>query len=336
MQFSELSNEQKQRTLFRLTALWALNECGLGGLLHAFNVPFSGLALAGIALTLISLIFMYSEGNKLLYFNALIVVLLIKAILSPHSTITAYIAVAFQAGFGWLIYKLFGLRFITILVVCVISFVETATQKMITLTIIGGMPFWNAVDIFINNISLQLFSMNLEHGALWVSGIYYAIYISFAVILSFFIWNIIKRLRTFEFKSSLSFSLQHEDKGLSNKVRSKWKIMPFFLVLALVLFVLFTYYSGSRQDKILIYLLRTFLIVIIWYFFILPLSVKWLRKYLFKKLPKFQDEINRTVDFFPKIKFILIQCWEKSSNKKGLSRLYSFLTIALFEIISFE
>lgn len=338
MQFSDLNGEQRQRTLFRLTALWALNECGLGGLLHAFNVPFSGLALAGIALSLISLIFIYAQGNKLLYFNALVIVLLIKALLSPHSTITAYIAVAFQATFGWLIYRYFGVRFISILIVCVISFIETATQKMITLTIIGGMPFWNALDIFINNISVQLFDQNLEHGALWVSGIYYFIYISFAIVLSYFIWNIIRELNTFDFKSSFSFSNALENAHLDeeNKIRKKWSIWPFFLVFSLVLFVLFTYYTGSSQDKISYYLLRTFLVVTSWYFIVMPLSVKLLRTYLFKRLPKFQDEINRTIELFPQLKFILKHCWHKSSNRRGVSRLQAFLILSLFEIISFE
>jgi hypothetical protein len=44
----------------KLTALWALNESGLGGFLHVFNSPFSGLIVGGVSILLISLIAYYA------------------------------------------------------------------------------------------------------------------------------------------------------------------------------------------------------------------------------------------------------------------------------------
>ncbi len=46
--------------IHKLTALWALNESGLGGFLHVFNTPFTGLIVGGISILLISLIAYYA------------------------------------------------------------------------------------------------------------------------------------------------------------------------------------------------------------------------------------------------------------------------------------
>ncbi|MGB3083465.1 MAG: hypothetical protein WBB21_02015, partial [Saprospiraceae bacterium] len=84
------ANSQNQTIIFRLTALWALNESGLGGFLHALNFPFSGLIIGSIAVALISFIIYFSGTDKKTLFNALIIVLIIKLLMSPHSSVTAY------------------------------------------------------------------------------------------------------------------------------------------------------------------------------------------------------------------------------------------------------
>ena len=84
----------------KLTALWALNESGLGGFLHVFNTPFTGLIVGGIAILLISLIAYYAENKWQAIFKALVIVLIIKMAVSPYSPFGAYVAVSFQALFG--------------------------------------------------------------------------------------------------------------------------------------------------------------------------------------------------------------------------------------------
>ncbi|MDV7397666.1 hypothetical protein RZS08_40070, partial [Arthrospira platensis SPKY1] len=86
--------------LIRLTALWALNEAGLGGLMHLFKSPFTGIFVGGTAVLLISLIGYVAEKPGPAIMRALTVVLIIKAMASPHSPLTAYLAVAFQGVMG--------------------------------------------------------------------------------------------------------------------------------------------------------------------------------------------------------------------------------------------
>jgi hypothetical protein len=59
--------EKSAVSIARLTALWAFVEAGLGGILHAFKVPFTGLLVGGMAVMLITLIAHFSNGipNKL-------------------------------------------------------------------------------------------------------------------------------------------------------------------------------------------------------------------------------------------------------------------------------
>src|SRR5690606_29531378 len=87
----------------RLTALWALNECGLGGLLHALNSPMTGLLVGSIAMVCIALICSLADDKWRTVMSSLLIVLIIKALVSPHSSPTAYVAVAFQGVTGALI-----------------------------------------------------------------------------------------------------------------------------------------------------------------------------------------------------------------------------------------
>src|SRR5690606_19472551 len=81
----------------KLTALWALNECGLGGFMHVLNSPFTGVIVGGISILLISLIAFYAENKWQSILKALLIVLIIKMGVSPYSPFAAYIAVSFQA-----------------------------------------------------------------------------------------------------------------------------------------------------------------------------------------------------------------------------------------------
>ena len=47
----------------KLTAIWAVSESGLGGLLHAIKLPFSGLFLGSLAVLIITYL-AYISQNK--------------------------------------------------------------------------------------------------------------------------------------------------------------------------------------------------------------------------------------------------------------------------------
>ena len=76
-----------------------MSEAALGGILHAFRIPFTGLFIGSSAVIFISLIGFYSDNRKEIM-KAMFIVLLVKAAISPHTPPLAYIAVSMQGLLG--------------------------------------------------------------------------------------------------------------------------------------------------------------------------------------------------------------------------------------------
>ncbi len=337
----EMISDENQKIIFRLTALWALNECGLGGFLHALNFPFTGLVVGGIAVTLISFIAYFSKVSKAVILNSLIIVLIIKLIMSPHSSVMAYFAVSFQAICAWLLYSLLGIHLISILMVSILSFMETASQKLITLTVIGGMSFWNAIDVFIENISKQFFAISILHASSWLVGFYFSVYFVFSILLAFFIYSLLEQFKDISIISRENPSLQ-EFQNMhivqSGKKRPNW--VKWILYTSIILFVLCTFFLFDNEQFynsfLLYYFLRSIAMILFWFYIVMPYATSFVKKYLNKKIPAYQNEVDEIIELFPKLRLIVYYAWSQTSQYNGLRRLKHFFTIALFEIISFK
>ena len=109
-----LSKEQRLNAIQRLTALWAFTESGLGGIMHALQIPFTGLLVGGMAVIMICLIADISEFNYKQILKSAIIVLIVKAMVSPHTPFPAYIAVSFQALLGYAVFSLLRVNFFSI------------------------------------------------------------------------------------------------------------------------------------------------------------------------------------------------------------------------------
>lgn len=337
----QLSKSQNQTIIFRLTALWALNESGLGGFLHALNFPFTGVIVGGIAIALISFILYFSNVDKTILVNALIVVLIIKLLMSPHSSPTAYFAVSFQAICAYCIYRIMGIHLLSISLVCILSFMESAAQHLLTLTIIGGLTFWNAIDLFVENISKQLFQLEFDNAAAWLIGIYFSVYTFFAILSAFFIHSLLEQFKVLNFQSRINASLKDYHNVMELKAKTpKPQWMRILLYSSIVVFVVLTFIffnkSEFKDNFLIYYFLRTISIVLFWYFIVMPYSMKLVKKYLNKKLPVFQNEVDEIIHLFPKLRLIIYYSWNESSAYNGLRRIKHFFTLALIEIITYK
>lgn len=152
------------RNIDKLTALWALSESGLGGILHAFQIPFSGFFLAAFAILVIRLIAFYSKNPFKSILKATFLVLLIKAAVSPQSPPMAYLAVAFQGFSGAIIFQIVKKQSFATFFHAVFSMMEAALQKLLVLWVFFGTSFFTAFDdfskeVFKNlNLSIESFS----------------------------------------------------------------------------------------------------------------------------------------------------------------------------------
>ena len=161
MQTSYLENTHtipQTNSVERVTALWALSEAALGGALHAFKIPFTGLFIGGSAVLFITLIFFLSEKRGAII-KATILVMIVKALVSPHSPINAYIAVAFQGICGEVLFSLIKRREMAALLLGILSLLQSAFQKIFVVTLVFGRSIWEAIDLFGDFVIHQVFSI---------------------------------------------------------------------------------------------------------------------------------------------------------------------------------
>ena len=91
--------------------------------------------VGGTSILLISLIAYYAENKWQAIMKALVIVLIIKMAVSPYSPFASYIAVSFQAIIGAILLSNFSWKGITLMILGLVTFLESALQKLIVLTI---------------------------------------------------------------------------------------------------------------------------------------------------------------------------------------------------------
>jgi hypothetical protein len=258
----------------RLTALWALNESGLGGLLHAAKFPFTGIFVGGFAVILISLIARYSNYSFKAILKATAMVLMIKAAVSPHSPFPAYLAVSFQGLLGAFIFSLSKNFKITPIVFGGLALLESAIQKILLTVLFFGMSFWKSVDDFVLN-TIKLFQLPAEFSfSEWIAMSYVVFYFVMGLILGRFaskIPDLISSLDFSELKLSDTKDLANQNRknksliiiavlsiALSLQLISFFGGLPFIQLLARVIFfmLLFYYVVGPLTTKLIIFLSR--------------------------------------------------------------------------------
>lgn len=323
----------------RLTALWALNECGLGGFMHAFSSPFTGIIVGGISVLLISLIAYHAQHIRKSLLKALIIVLFVKLSVSPHSPITAYLAVSFQALFGIGLYSLFSVNRYTIVILGMLTFLESALQKLLTLTIIYGQSFWEAIDVYTLWISSKIDFINLSISAKHLMIIYVSFYAISGIVVGILITKIMRLMQQVEISQLDAISLKHKSVASKRKPNnSKTKLLLFWsLTLVIILFPLLIFKKDIGGWETGIYLIaRSFLIITLWYIVFGPLLMKGLNKFLSKRKSKYKLDIQQTLLLLPHLRGIVNYAWHDSSSYKGLNRMQHFLAKSIVFSVYFN
>jgi hypothetical protein len=329
----EISPEHRDKILYRLTALWAFIESGLGGILHALKFPFTGLIIAGFALLLITLILHYSGKNKKFIFTSLMIVLLVKMVLSPHTSPTAYFAVTFQALTLYAIVKLFGLNRFALFAGFVIAILESAFQKLIVLTLVGGFTFWHSVQSFIEWVQQSVFSSAGFLSVKLMVFIYLSIYLVGAILWAWLTFRILNDLQRHLFANR---ALQLDDVNDLDTVPKSQRKSFIFLILMICIVVTGLAWMGFRQKDVLFYLLRVISIIFLWYYIIGPLLTGLIKKYLYKKMPSYQAKVDDVLDIFPKIKKVVTYNWLISAKYRFLERIYQFILGTIVMVLALE
>ena len=322
----------------KLTALWALNESGLGGFLHVFNTPFTGLIVGGIAILLISLIGYYAENKWQAILKALLIVLIIKMAVSPYSPFGAYVAVSFQALLGALLFSRFSWKGASIVILGMVTFLESALQKLLILTIIYGTELWEAINIYGEWVQKKMnFVSETSTTSVLVTS-YLLVYGICGLLAGLFIKSVIKIIAK---KRETDFYLETQNE-ITEKSSSggsfKAKVIWIWLITVAIIVFAFAFFGGDLLGwkKGLYIMLRSFLILMIWYLIIGPLLLKLIRKYLNKKESQYKEDITNAMDLFPYFRQIISITWKETKHLKGYTRFKYFMANSIFNCIHFK
>ncbi len=333
----------------RITSLWAFSESALGGILHAFRIPFRGMVISGAAVIFISMIGYFSKkrGNVL---KALLMVLIVKGLVSPHTPPAAYAAVILQGILGEILFfskKLFRL---SALLLGIFTLLFSSIQKIFILTIVFGNTLWESIDefagIIINNFTPQDYATEFNFSYLLIS-FYLGLHLLLGALIGWTAGKLpnqtknILPINIFEFNSFNS----KKNKFLNDKaVQKRWRQRPssILLIAFILVLVIISYFypelGSNKATEIIFMVLRALLILIIWYSLLGPLALKFFRRFLKKKENLHITEINNIIDSFPHLRALVSYSWKISSPDKGYKRIKTFLTnlISYFLVIDFN
>ncbi len=323
----------------RLRAFWALSEAGLGGVLHITRLPFKGIFIAGAATFFISLIASFSkEKGEIL--KSTIIVIVIKFFVSPHTPLTAAIAVFAQGIFGELFFLSDKTKRVMIPVYAVFIQFITAAQKIIIITVLFGQNFWITLDDFANSVLNQFISYERLEFSLFVVLFYTAIHIAAGFILGI---GIVKLLKRMDEKPSSRVDekivLEPPEKSF-NKIDLKkhWFQKPsgivlfiFFVSVLCISFFIPEWYSTNLTEIALMFV-RAIIIILLWYFIISPLLRRAASKMISKQKSQHLDQINDILQLLPHIKGVVRSSWRNAKNYKGIKRVENFL----FQLIQYS
>lgn len=270
-----VDNKYNAHAVNRLTALWALNESGLGGVLHAAKFPFTGIFVGGFAVILISLIARYSNYSFKSILKATATVLMIKAAVSPHSPFPAYLAVSFQGVLGAALFSASRSFMLTPVLFGALALLESAIQKILLTVLFFGMSFWQSLDNFVLD-TLKIFQLPVGFSfSEWIAIGYVVFYFIVGLFIGRFTNKIPILIEAIDL-SKIQFDYEENPVKQNRKRRKRLLVMvalsvflsfqlfsifwglPFGKLIARVVFfmLLFNYVVGPLTTKLVNYLSR--------------------------------------------------------------------------------
>jgi hypothetical protein len=294
-----MNNLQQTHAITRLTALWALSESGLGGLMHALKIPFTGFFLGGFAIVIITMLAQLSPKPFATIVQATMLVVLIKAAASPHSPPMAYIAVGFQGFIGGVLFQFIPFTRLAAVLFGSIALFESAVQKFLVATLIFGKSIWEALDGFVSAVLKDLSLFYAFSFSFWLIGIYTFVYIIWGGWLG---WWASGRLKVLEQKSApllLSYNeLQVKEVSLISP--SKKRNTKLWMTLLVLLGIIIVFVWQGSINKALYVVLRTMAALALLFFVLTPI-VKWLMAYWVSKR-KTSSAFTDLMDTLPELR----------------------------------
>ena len=334
-----------QIPILKITALWAFSESAFGGILHALVVPFRGIFINSAAVLFICLIALFSKNSKEI-FKSTLIVMLIKALVSPHTPLTAYFAVTIQGLLGYLLFLPKRFFRISAFLLGIFTLFFSGIQKIVVLTLLFGNTLWKSVNLFIKQISAEFFSKDFQseiHYGYIIILLYILIHIVAGIFIGIYAGMLPKKINFYINQIPKDLLLENlEEIPRKDKKRKNWLFRPtgIIIILISVSVLIYSYISPSTSEvgssEIIVMLIRSIMIMIIWFTLIGPIVKKLFQKYLAGKKSIYSKEIIEIIGLFPQFKKVVTYCWKNSSNRKGLIRIHYFLSTSFYYLLLYK
>jgi hypothetical protein len=323
------SNQGEEKAWLRLVALWVLAESVLGGLLHGLKLPVTGLLVGGSAMLCIMLIagFFPKRGSVL---NAMVLVMMMKFSLSPHSPFPAYLAVLFQGVLGEFLLR--GRRFFLLkcLLFGFLGMMESAMQRLLVMVFISGTEIWEALDVWVKKVSF-----GPEHFSLWLATGYLILH----ALAGFFIGKLGFLLVSGDKGKSVRLSVAEGIPEIPASPAAKKKSLygPWISLLAFLLYLQAEFSFLTIPFKIPGYIALVLRMVWLYGFLVyllVPLVDVFFKKMLAKRADKYSSKLAEIRQILPEMLGIAKSAWSFArANQLGLS---GFLALLVQQVIMRE
>ena len=339
--FEKIENELN---ISRITAIWAFSESAFGGILHALTVPLRGVFISSAAVLFISLIALFSKSNREIL-KATAIVIVIKAIISPYTPLTAYLAVSLQGFLGFIFFSTKKFYKISAFIFGMMVLFFSGIQKIVVLTILFGNTLWESLDIFVKQLSIEIFNINhpeINYGYLIVVT-YVLLHLIAGIFIGLYAGNLPEKLDYHKnhIPSFINLNLKNVEEIPRKEKREKksWFLRPtgIFVIALSIGVITLSYFSPQLEENVaisvVIMLTRSLVITVLWFAIIAPIVKKYFKKFIAKRKSEYSKDLDLIISMFSQFREIVNFCWKLSGNKKGYKRIRYFLSTSFYYLL---
>ena len=333
---SHLSENARLQVQYRLIAVWALAEGFMGGILHGLHIPVTGLVVGSISVCCLALLSKVSlhRGDLL---KATFLVLAVKAMLSPHSPPMAYFAVFIQGALAALLFNLSNRYKLNCFLLAILTQLQSAIQHIIVVLVVFGLDLFQALNQYLNKISATLGLTGVPF-ALYLVAVYLGLHLLTGIVVGWVAGKLpeMLRQRASQNPETPGFNPEQVPEAIQKPGTTKKKTrfnVVFLLIWALLAAVFLQSYFGVGpailpKAKAIQIIIRSVLIISVWYFMISPFLMERLHNWLRRRQHSLSAELLIVQDLLPEIQALLKKCWAHSSSQTGFSRIRTFVADA--------
>jgi uncharacterized protein YneF (UPF0154 family) len=280
------------------------------------------------------------------FIKATLLVLIVKAFVSPHTPPTAYLAVSFQAGLAILLFGFLKQKKLAVYLLAVISLMQSGLQKLLVLTFVFGNTLWDSIDMFarfvVKQFSMEFISLDTFSVSFSLVVGYLLIHLIGGIVIGFYSSSLAANIQSkVAANPPLTIPAKEMDLMQKKRVKRKGKVRIIYFVFPMALALFFASYLVPEVERsvgmsALIMIIRAVIILAAWYYFVGPFVKKYLLKFLHKKKISYKSDIDEIFVLIPVFRQIISAEWirykkDKSVGFKEMIRTI-FLNILTIEI----